>query len=85
MNVPVIISFIRRLKQVQGTIERLYRQLPHDDPRLLRLKRLRRTLMDKLYAAHVPLDRYIVPPDLIALPAMAARKPAPHPKKSGRH
>jgi len=88
MNVPVVISFIKRLKQVQITIERLYRQLPHDDPRLMRLKRMRRYIMDKLYAARVPLDRYIVQPDLIALPAVTAgrkTKRAPLPKKSGAH
>lgn len=83
MYVPVVVSLINRLQRVQNDIERLYKQLPHDDPRLKRLKRIRIGLLDKLYARHVPLDRYIVQPDFIPLLASKPKR-VPLPKKSGQ-
>lgn len=82
MQVPVVISLIKRLKQVQLNIERLYKQMPHNDPRLLRLKKMRLYLLDKLHARRVPLDRYIVQPDLLALPVSPTSRPR-LPKRSG--
>lgn len=83
MNVPVIISFIKRLKRVQATIEREYKARSHENTRLQRLKRIRRYLMDKLYAQRVPLERYMVQPDLIALPVVTPRQRKPFYKRSG--